>query len=135
MTVRTHFDFLITDFGFTRTSDDDPVRYDAATLYVEIGSSKGAIDLLFGVKVDTDVLRPYVSHRFSLDEVVRYYKQGPFPTFASFAGAPDAPRNERYLMYLAGLTKKYCGDILRGDITPFERLSGNRGAKHPPTAR
>ena len=128
--IRTHFDFLITDFGFARTSDDDPVRYDAATLYVEIESSKAEIDLMFGVKADTDVLRPYVSHRFSLDEVVRYYKHGPFPVFASFAGDPDAARDERFVMYLAGLTKQYCGDILRGDLAPFESLSVNRGAKH-----
>jgi hypothetical protein len=128
--VRIHFDFLINDFGFALTSDDDPIRYDAATLYVEIWSSKGEIDLIFGVKVDTDTIRPYVSHMFSLDEIVRYYKTGPFPGFASFSPIPGISEEQRFLIYLATLTKKYCGDILRGDITALERLSLNRGAKH-----
>jgi hypothetical protein len=121
---------LITDFGFGLTSDDDGVRYDAAILYVEISSSKREIDLIFGVKVDTDTMRPYVSHVFSLAEVVRYYKTGPFPVFGSFPAIPGISEEERYVIYLATLTKKYCGDILRGDITALERLSLNRGAKH-----
>jgi len=128
--VRRDFEFLINEFGFALTSDDDPVRYDAATLYVEIWSSKDEIDLIFGVKVDTDILRPYVSHIFSLAEVVRYYKTGPFPGFGSFSAIPGITEEQRYLIYLATLTKKYCGDILRGDITALERLSVNRGAKH-----
>jgi len=42
--VQTHFDFLINDFGFALTSsDDDGARYDVATLYVAIWSSKGLI--------------------------------------------------------------------------------------------
>jgi hypothetical protein len=50
--------------------------------------------------------------------------------FASFSAIPGVSEEERYLIYLATLTKKYCADILLGDITPFERLSVNRGAKH-----
>ena len=128
--ARTHFDFLISEHGFTRTSDDGPVRYDIGHLYVEIWSGPGEIDLHFGVKVDTDVIRPYLSHRFSLNEVIRYYKTGPFPTFESYPRVQGVSERERYLMYLATLTKKYCADILRGDITVFERLSLNRDAKH-----
>jgi hypothetical protein len=129
--VRTHFDFLISDFGFALTSSGNGgTRYDAATLYVAIGSSKGEIDLIFGVKVDTETIRPYVSHIFSLDEVVRYYKTGPFPVFGSFSAIPGIGDEQRYVIYLATLTKKYCGDILRGDLTALERLSVNRGAKH-----
>ncbi len=124
-----HFDFLIKEFGFSLTSGEDPVRYDSACLYVEIWSSKGETDVLFGVKVDTDILRPYVSHLFSLAEVVRYYKTGPFPHFASFTGAPDLAEEERFLVYWAALMKKYCGDVLRGDITALEKLAQNRGAK------
>jgi len=76
MTEKSKYDTFArgsNDFGFALTSDDDPVRYDSATLYVEIWSSKGEVDLIFGVKVDTDIIRPYVSHVFSLAEVVRYY--------------------------------------------------------------
>jgi hypothetical protein len=129
--VRTHFDFLVHDFGFALTSDGDPVRYDTGALYVELWSAKGEVDLFFGVKIDTDILRPYVSHRFSLAEVVRYYKTGPFPTFESFSSAPGIPEPERYMMYLSTLAKRYCSSILSGDITALERLSVNRGAKHP----
>ena len=125
--VRRDFDFLTNDFGFALTSDDDPVRYDAATLYVEIWSSKGEIDLIFGVEVDTDIIRPYVSHVFSLAEVVRYHKTGPFPGFGSFPAIPGITEEQRFLIYLATLTKKYCGDILRGEIAALERLSLNRG--------
>ena len=129
MSVRTHFDFLIHDFGFAPTSDDKAVRYDADKLYVQIGSGQGEIDLFFVVKVDTEIIRPYVSHMFSLDRVVRYYKTGPFPVFGSFPAVPGTTEEERYLIYLATLTKQYCGVILRGDITPLERLSQNPGAK------
>jgi hypothetical protein len=128
--VRTHFDFLINDFGFALTSAEDPIRYDAATLYVEVWWDKGQIDLIVGVKIDTEIIRPFVSHRFSIDEIVRYYKTGPFPTFGSFAPMPGVTEEKRFVIYLAVLTKKYCGDILRGDMTALERLSRNRGAKH-----
>jgi hypothetical protein len=130
-TVRTHFDFLIHEFGFTLTSDDDGVRYDAPTLYVGLGSSKGEIDLILGVKVDTDTIRPYASHVFGIDEIVRYYKTGPFPVFASFPAIPGVSEEERFVIYLATLARKYCGEILRGDLTVLERLSVNRGAKRP----
>ncbi|HXV14352.1 MAG TPA: hypothetical protein VEC56_09125 [Candidatus Krumholzibacteria bacterium] len=130
-TVRTHFDFLASDFGFVPTSEDaGGVRYDSATLCVEIGAGKGEIDLVFRVKVDTDVLRPYISHVFSLAEVVRYYKTGPFPRFDSFPPIPGASEEQRYVIYLAALTRNYCEEILRGDITALERLSVNRGAKN-----
>lgn len=127
--ARRHFDFLINEFGFIVTSEDDPVRYDALSLYVEIWSSKGETDVLFGVKADTDILRPYVSHLFILAEVVRYYKKGPFPGFDSYSGAADLTDDQRFLAYLADLMKKYCGEILRGDIKVLEKLSLNRGNK------
>ena len=130
MTEKSKYDTFArgsNDFGFALTSDDEPVRYDAATLYVEIWSSKGEIDLIFGVKVDTDIIRPYVSHVFSLAEVVRYHKTGPFPGFGSFPAIPGITEEQRFLIYLATLTKKYCGDILRGEIAALERLSLNRG--------
>ena len=128
--VRTHFDFLVDDFGFALTSDDDTVRYDATTLSVEIWSSKGEVDLIFGVKGDTDIIRPYMTHLFSLADVVRYYKRGPFPGIGSFPTSPGMTEEQRSVIYLATLTKRYCGGILRGDITPLERLTLNRGAKH-----
>ena len=131
LAAQSHFDFLIRDFGFARTSEKDPVRYDTATLYVEIWSGKGEIDLIFGVKIDTEAIRPFVSHVFSIAEIVRYYKTGPFPAFDSFSAVPELDKEERFLIYLASLTKKYCGDILRGDLTPLERLSQKRSAKHP----
>ncbi len=124
-----HFGFLSTGFPFRLTSDADPVRYDSSTLYVEIWSGKGEVDLIFGVKVDTDILRPYVSHLFSLAEIVRYHKEGPFPTFKSFSDFPDLTEEERYLIHLASLTRRYCADILNGDLSVLERLSTNRGAK------
>ena len=128
--VQRHFDFLVTEFGFRLAAADAAgASYERGALDVEIGTSKGEFDLTFTVKVDTDVLRPYVSHRFGLDQVVRYYKQGPFPVFASFTAAPDATTDDRWAMYLAGLTRQYCGEILRGDLVPFERLSANPGAK------
>jgi hypothetical protein len=89
--VRKHFDFLIKDFRFAQTAAVDPVRYDAATLYVEVWRDKGQIDLIVGVKVDTEIIRPYVSHRFSIAEIVRYYKTGPFPTLASFRPCRKSP--------------------------------------------
>lgn len=128
--VQRRFDFLVTEFGFTLAAvDASGARYESATLHVGIEMSKGEFNLTFTVKVDTDVLRPYVSHMFELAQIVRYYEQGPFPVFASFAAAPDAAPDERWAMYLAGLTRRYCGDILRGDLVPFERLSVNPGAK------
>ncbi len=129
--VQMHFDFLIHDFGFNVTAGDESVRYDLAPVYVGISRGKGEIDVLFRVKVDTETIRPYLTHVFSLDQVVRYYKKGPFPTFASFPAVPGIGGEQRYLMYLAALTKKYCGDLLRGDITAFERLSRSRGPNTP----
>jgi hypothetical protein len=128
--VRKHFAFLIDDFGFALTSADDPVRYDGARLYGEVWWDKGQIDLAIGVRGDTEVIRPYVSHRFSIAEIVRYYKTGPFPTLDAFPPMPEVAGEERHVIYLAGLAKQYCGDIFRGDIVPLERLSQNRGAKH-----
>ena len=129
--VHTHFDFLVRDFGFALTSSgEDAVRYDATTLYVAIGSGKGEIDLHFGVKIDTDTIRPYVSHLFSIAEVVRYYKTGPFPVLSTVPAMPGTSDEQRHVIHLAALTKKYCGEILRGDLTALERLSLNRGARH-----
>ena len=77
--ARGHLDFLINEFGVILTSGDNPVRYDLPRLYMEIWSIKGETDVLFGLKADTDDLRPYLSRIFSLAEVVRYYKTGPLP--------------------------------------------------------
>ncbi len=129
--IRRHFDFLVRDYGFTLTSDDaDRVCYDTGLLSVAIERDKGTIDLGFRVKTDTAILRPYVSHRFSLAQVVRYYKTGPFPELRSFPPLPGISDEEHHVIYLATLTKQYCTDILRGDITPLERLSANPGARH-----
>jgi len=65
----------------------------------------------------------------SLPEIVRHRKTGPFPTFASFPPIPGVSEAEQFVRYLATLTKRYCGDILGGDVTTLEHLSRNRGAK------
>ena len=127
--AQQQFAFLIEDFGFALTAGSNPVRYDADRVYVEVWSGQGEIDLCLGVKVDTEILRPYVSHRFGLAQVIRYYKRGPVPPLSSFAAPSASTETERELMHLALLTKTYCADILRGDITPLERISRNPGAK------
>ena len=128
--AQQQFAFLIDDFGFTLTARHNPVRFEADRVYVEVSFAQGEVDLCFGVKVDTDILRPYVSHRFSLAQVVRYYKRGAFPSLSSLSTPPGLTEAERAVMHLARLTKTYCADILRGDITPLERISENPGAKH-----
>ncbi|MBM3290256.1 MAG: hypothetical protein FJY92_08910 [Candidatus Hydrogenedentes bacterium] len=129
--VQAHFRFLIEDYPFALTSGDAPVRYDSPPVYIEIWAGSGDTDLLFGAKVDTEIMRPYMPHVFSIAEVVRYYKSGPFPRFDAFPETPGVSGVERYVMYLVMLTKRYCREVLAGDVRALEALSRDRGATKP----
>ena len=130
--ARECFDFLIQDFGFTFTEQPQTVgqsvRYDTPIMYVAVSLYKGEIDVIFWVKSDTPIIRPASPRMFEFQSIIRELDKN------GFRHAPKFPKWERtpaedleLLQYYASLVKKYCGSILRGDLSVLEALCKKRG--------
>ena len=131
--ARNVFDFLIDDFGFSFTEEPKlndvhhsiytSVRYDSASVFIEIYKEKGQIGLLFGVKGDTQIIRPYMTHRFELSEVA---PAGFLRWASSITQNWKQATDDDFLRLLKKILLGDCAAILRGDIEIFETLTAAR---------
>lgn len=119
--VRKHFDFLKSSYDFR----DHPkaLGYIRDALEIEFFHGKGEVDILFFVRRDDEIFKPFVSRLFDLTDIVRRLKPekiefpGHLPEFLTEAGDVDD-----YLEFCATLTKSYCKPILQGDLSVFEEI-------------
>ncbi len=131
--ARAAFGFLERDFGFLPVEEPDlnsshpslftSARWDSPMLTVGVMREKGEVDVQLVARIDTPVLRPYVSHTFSLLRVLPQLAPG------CLRGI-EWPKDERaFLARLAGLLRRHGGELLRGDLRALETLS--RGGAPP----
>jgi len=128
--VRQTFDFLVRDFGYQlqRSISDDAscVIYTHPLMNVEFYWGKGELDVIFRVKVENEIFRPYRSRAFSLSEVIRYLDETAFnayPQINNGAYITTLSDAENVLQFHSALMHKYCTGILSGDLSLFEKLT------------
>lgn len=123
--VKNLFAFLETDFQFIpETTGENRIEYKSPRLHVLFGWYKGEIDIDFYVQAQTKILVPYRTRMFRLYEVVRYFDKHALesaPKFPNYITALDDCRRE--LNFAAKVMRAYCADVLKGDITTFEKLA------------
>ncbi|MDQ3686123.1 MAG: hypothetical protein M3430_11070 [Acidobacteriota bacterium] len=134
--ARNVFDFLIDDFGFFFTEEPKlndfhhsiytSVRYDSASVFIEIYKEKGQISLLFTVKGDTPIIRPYMTHRFELSEVS---SAGFLRWTSSITQNWKQATDDDYLRLLKKILLEDCAPILRDDIEFFEKMTAARNRR------
>lgn len=122
--VQNLFAFLETDYQFSvETPEESRIDYKTPGLHILFGWHKGEIDIDFYVQAETQTLVPYRTRMFRLYEVVRYYDKHALksaPKFPNYITTLEDCRRE--LKFASKVMQAYCADVLRGDITVFEKL-------------
>src|SRR5690606_33604688 len=109
--VKKHFDFLINEYGFR--SHHTSLGYVKDVLELEFYHGKGELDVIFFVRRDDEVFRPFVSRSFDLIDIVKR-QAGRELTWPSnlpeyIISMEDV---DIYLSFLGEVTKKYCKEQL-----------------------
>ncbi len=130
--VTRSFAFLVDQYGFRlasgqRQSSLDSIRHEKKPVIIEFGWYKGEIDISFHVDLENEVFRPYLSRTFHLSEIARRqdktaYRNGPrFPDYITTRDQAEAA-----VQFEAGVMRKYCKAILRGDLGLLEEITAER---------
>ena len=126
--VRKFFGFLKEEYGFT----DHPkgIGYIKNELEIEFYCGKGELEVIFFVRRDDNIFRPYVSRSFDLLAIVKRLKTGKIEFPASFQNyVVDMGGVDEHLSFYASLMKKYCSSQLDGDLSIFETIHMERRNK------
>jgi hypothetical protein len=90
-------------------------------LELEFHYGRGEIEIVFFVRRDDQIFRPYVSRSFDLLSVIKQPKEAglthptlPYPIL-------EMKDVDMYLSYCASLLKEYGKSILEGDMEIFEK--------------
>jgi hypothetical protein len=131
--VHRHFDFLITQYGFTRGGKPlvlpelgdslTSARYEGPHLFIWVHLDKNEVGVSLFVKVHTSVLRPSGRRMFQLHEILR--RVAPESLRSLPPGEPDwaAPKNfDRILCVSGRALREYCDPLLRMDLKLLEEV-------------
>ena len=123
--ARAAFAFLERDFGFVEVDPGDPegAGWDSPALGLRVGREKGSVGVLLVARIDTPILRPYVSHMFSLLRVLPLLAPG------CLRGIAWPADEGAFLARTGKLLREHGRELLRGDLTVLEHLS--RGGAPP----
>jgi hypothetical protein len=122
--ARAAFAFLERELGFVEVElGADGAGWDSPALGVRVGREKGSVDVLLVARVDTPVLRPYVSHTFPLLRVLPLLAPG------CLRGVCWPADEGACLARMGKLLREHGTELLRGDLGVLERLS--RGGAPP----
>lgn len=132
--ARLLFDFLEKDHGAKFTEERDlascgpsifaSVRYDLPSLFVRVYREKGQCGVVLGVKKNSAVLRPYVSHLFELVEVVTHCEGGWAAGTEVIRKALTGARSlHDELLAFRTLFLRYCVPMLKGDLALLEAIA------------
>ncbi|HMK34816.1 MAG TPA: hypothetical protein VK463_07110 [Desulfomonilaceae bacterium] len=130
--VREIYNFLVKDYGFHLMIPEwrtglETIIFQGPGYDIEIGWHKGQIDILFRVKLENSLFRPYISREFSFRETILFFSATAFndpplmPPW-TITSADAVP----VLRYYAELIDKHCDSVLRGDLEVFETLTKKR---------
>jgi len=115
------FHFLVKEFGFQPVkSEGDSVRYQSAKVYVNISLGRVSKE----IRIEIGLLPgqyDQVSHSFGLDEIIESMDNRNEIEYLYFQGETKE-QLQKNLPFLAGLVKKYAGDVLRGDYLVIQNL-------------
>jgi hypothetical protein len=118
--VRSNFQFLLTEFGFSITEEDATlVRFESDRTVVNVFHGRSSYEL--GVEFGLRVPKEQREFRYSLRTVLSLLDT------ASTSGYKDLQTSSAELLpgfvaSLAELTRQFAPDMLRGDPEVFERL-------------
>jgi hypothetical protein len=130
--AKNYFSFLTNDYNFTfiapkSNSSLDPIRFEKSPIYIEIGWYKGEIDIIIGISSKTAILQPYKSRIFYLPEIALHLDSKALQRAPRF---PNYITKEKEMIadlaYESELMKKYCSEILNGDIKILEEIALKR---------
>jgi len=122
--VKEHFLFLENEYSFIfKIEDESTVTFERSDLNILMSWHKGEVDIDFYVQRETPILRPNRSRMFRLTNVAKFKDKKALddaPKFPNYITTmEDAGRQ---LKFSSQLMKRYCTDILNGEITPFENI-------------
>lgn len=118
--VRKNFSFLEEEYGFKK--HPRTLGYIKGDLELEFHYGRGEIDIVFFVRRDDEIFRPYVSRSFDLLSVIKQPKVGvlAYPTDLPFP-IMEMYDVDTYLSYCASLLKEFGKSILEGNMEIFEK--------------
>ncbi len=102
------------------------VQYDSASDFIEIYKAKGQISLLFTVKGDAPIIRPYMTYRFELSDVA---PAGFLRWASSITQNWKQATDDDHLRLLKKILLEDCAAILRGDMEIFEKMTTARNRR------
>lgn len=115
------FSFLVKEYGFRLVkSDGNMVRYQSAKVYLTISLGRASLE----IKVEIGLLpNQYddVQHKFSLTEIIELLGNRNETEYSYFQGI-TREQLQKNLPILAGLVKKYAGEVLKGDYLIIQNL-------------
>ena len=119
--VKKHFDFLVDDYGFEYHPTG--LGYIKEDLELEFFHGKGELDIVFFVRRDDDVFKPYISRLFELLDIIKRQMKG------NIEWPKDLPEYiisledvDKVLSFYSELAKKYCKEQFNGDLSLFEKI-------------
>ena len=114
------FHFLVKEFGFQPVKSEGSVRYQSAKVYVNISLGRVSKE----IRIEIGLLPgqyDQVSHSFGLDEIIEIMGNRNEIEYLYFQGETKE-QLQKNLPFLAGLIKKYAGDVLKGDYLVIQNL-------------
>lgn len=115
------FGFLIKEYGLRLVkSDHNFIRYQNAKAFLNIGLGRASLE----IKVEIGLLpNQYddAEHKFSLTEIIELLGNRNETEYSYYQGI-TREQLQTNLPILAGLVKKYAGDVLKGDYLVVQNL-------------
>ncbi len=131
--VHKNFNFLISEFGFLHHKKG--IGYTKNDLELEFYQGKGEVEIVFFVRRDDEIFKPFVSRSFDLDPILRRLRKSEFEPYPSEITGYLTSSNfiGLHLNYYAKLLKQHGVTILNDDLSVFEKihLMRRENAKQP----
>ena len=119
--VRKYFDFLKIEFGFINNQKN--IGYEKNGLEIEFYHGNGELDIIFFVRKNDEIFKPFVSRTFYLFNIVRKLKGRKITGTENMPQYITSSQNiEEFLLFCAELMKTYCSKQLEGDLSIFEEI-------------
>ena len=114
--VKKHFDFLVNDYGFEYHSKG--IGYKKDVLEIEFFYGKGEMDIVFFIRRDDDIFKPYISRLFDLFSIIKRQKNEKIEFPDDFPEHIISMEDvDKALSFYSNLAKKYCKEQFNGDLS------------------
>jgi len=117
--VKKHFDFLVDDYGFEYHPTG--LGYKKDDLEIEFFHGKGEMDIVFFIRREDDIFKPYVSRLFELLSIIQRQKNEKIELPHDFPEYIISMEDvDKALSFYSSLAKKYCKEQFNGDFSLFK---------------